>query len=103
VVRAGVSRRTLARSAPRHARGPSGMSVHGKRLNAAQIAEGVRSGKSTAAAAKVDADPARAKLPLAGVPYAAKDNIAVTGLQVTCGSKILEGYISPFTATAIER
>jgi aspartyl-tRNA(Asn)/glutamyl-tRNA(Gln) amidotransferase subunit A len=112
------------------------MSVHGKRLNAAQIAEGVRSGKSTAAsatetalsnakfcdesrklniflkraddhamaaAAKVDADPARAKLPLAGVPYAAKDNIAVTGLQVTCGSKILEGYISPFTATAIER
>jgi len=48
-------------------------------------------------------DPALASAPLLGVPFAAKDNISVAGLQVTCGSRILEGYISPYTATAIER
>jgi aspartyl-tRNA(Asn)/glutamyl-tRNA(Gln) amidotransferase subunit A len=41
--------------------------------------------------------------PLAGVPVAIKDNIAIRDLQTTCGSKVLEGYISPFTATAVER
>lgn len=41
--------------------------------------------------------------PLLGVPFAAKDNIAVTGLQVSCGSRILEGYVSPYTATVIDR
>jgi aspartyl-tRNA(Asn)/glutamyl-tRNA(Gln) amidotransferase subunit A len=41
--------------------------------------------------------------PLLGVPFAAKDNIAVAGLPVTCGSRILQGYVSPYTATAIER
>ena len=48
-------------------------------------------------------DPALASASLLGVPFAAKDNISVAGLQVTCGSRILEGYISPYTATAIER
>jgi aspartyl-tRNA(Asn)/glutamyl-tRNA(Gln) amidotransferase subunit A len=42
-------------------------------------------------------------LPLLGVPYAAKDNIAVTGVQLSCGSRILEGYVSPYTATVVER
>jgi aspartyl-tRNA(Asn)/glutamyl-tRNA(Gln) amidotransferase subunit A len=41
--------------------------------------------------------------PLFGVPFAAKDNIAVNGLQLTCGSRILGGYLSPYTATAIDR
>ena len=41
--------------------------------------------------------------PLAGVPIAIKDNIAVAGEQVTCGSRILESYRSPFHATVIER
>jgi hypothetical protein len=54
-------------------------------------------------AARVDSDNAKSSMPLAGVPYAAKDNIAVAGLQVTCGSRILEGYISPYTATAVDR
>jgi aspartyl-tRNA(Asn)/glutamyl-tRNA(Gln) amidotransferase subunit A len=48
-------------------------------------------------------DRARDTAPLLGVPYAVKDNICVTGLQVTCGSRILEGYVSPYTATVIER
>jgi aspartyl-tRNA(Asn)/glutamyl-tRNA(Gln) amidotransferase subunit A len=41
--------------------------------------------------------------PLAGVPIALKDNLSVAGLPLTCGSKILEGYVAPYTATAVER
>jgi aspartyl-tRNA(Asn)/glutamyl-tRNA(Gln) amidotransferase subunit A len=40
---------------------------------------------------------------LAGVPVALKDNLAVAGRRLTCGSRILEGYVSPYTATAVER
>src|SRR6516225_7477240 len=41
--------------------------------------------------------------PLAGVPVAIKDNMAVRDLPTTCASRILEGYIPPYTATAVER
>jgi aspartyl-tRNA(Asn)/glutamyl-tRNA(Gln) amidotransferase subunit A len=41
--------------------------------------------------------------PLAGVPYTAKDIFTVKGLQATAGSKILSNYISPYSATVIER
>ncbi|HEX2778266.1 MAG TPA: amidase family protein, partial [Gemmatimonadaceae bacterium] len=41
--------------------------------------------------------------PLAGVPIAVKDNIATLTLPTSCGSRILEGYISPFEATAVTR
>ncbi|HUX22043.1 MAG TPA: Asp-tRNA(Asn)/Glu-tRNA(Gln) amidotransferase subunit GatA [Spirochaetia bacterium] len=40
---------------------------------------------------------------LAGLPFAVKDNIAVEGFHLTCGSKILEGFLSPYTATAVSR
>jgi aspartyl-tRNA(Asn)/glutamyl-tRNA(Gln) amidotransferase subunit A len=40
---------------------------------------------------------------LAGVPVAVKDNLATLQLPTTCGSKILEGYVSPFEATAVRR
>ena len=43
------------------------------------------------------------ELPLAGVPVAVKDNIAVAGGPTTCGSRLLEPYDSPFDATAIAR
>ena len=45
----------------------------------------------------------RAKMPLAGVPIAVKDNIVTTEQPTTCGSRILEGYVSPFNATVINR
>jgi len=40
---------------------------------------------------------------LAGVPVMVKDNIATIDLPSTCGSRILEGYVSPFEATAVTR
>lgn len=43
------------------------------------------------------------KLPLAGVPIVLKDNINVLGTLTTCGSRILQGYRSPYHATVAER
>jgi aspartyl-tRNA(Asn)/glutamyl-tRNA(Gln) amidotransferase subunit A len=42
-------------------------------------------------------------LPLAGVPLVVKDVLHLEGLPTTCGSRILEGYRPPFTATAVAR
>ena len=41
--------------------------------------------------------------PLAGVPVAIKDVLDIEGLPTTCGSRILEDYHPPFTATAVRR
>lgn len=38
-----------------------------------------------------------------GVPILIKDNINVKGWEITCGSKILRGYIAPYNATVIDR
>ncbi len=41
--------------------------------------------------------------PLAGVPIALKDNLCTAWGYTACGSRMLEHYQSPFTATAVER
>ncbi len=41
--------------------------------------------------------------PLFGVPVAVKDNLCTRSLSTSCGSKILEGYVSPFEATVVRR
>ena len=41
--------------------------------------------------------------PLTGVPVAIKDNMAIRDVPTSCASKILEGYVPPYTSTAVER
>ena len=40
---------------------------------------------------------------LAGVPLAVKDVIVTEGVRTTCSSRVLENYIPPYSATAVER
>ncbi|NOY97721.1 MAG: Asp-tRNA(Asn)/Glu-tRNA(Gln) amidotransferase subunit GatA [Chloroflexi bacterium] len=42
-------------------------------------------------------------LPLRGIPVAVKDVLMVENMPATCGSKILEGFVPPFTATAVKK
>jgi aspartyl-tRNA(Asn)/glutamyl-tRNA(Gln) amidotransferase subunit A len=51
--------------------------------------------------ARVDAMPSPGTL--AGMPIAVKDNIVTVEQPTTCASRILEGYVSPYTATAVNR
>ena len=46
---------------------------------------------------------AQRRKPLLGVPIAIKDVIAVRGQPLNCGSKILGKFISPYSATVIEK
>ena len=44
-----------------------------------------------------------AHLPLLGVPVAVKDNICTRDFPTTAASRILEGYVPPYDAAAVER
>ena len=41
--------------------------------------------------------------PLLGIPMAIKDVITVEGVPLTCGSRILEGYIPPYQSTVVKQ
>ncbi len=41
--------------------------------------------------------------PLLGVPLAIKDVLCTEGVRTTCGSRILENFVPPYTATAVQR
>ena len=40
---------------------------------------------------------------VAGVMFGVKDNIAVEGMHLTCGSKMLENFVSPYDATVVKK
>ena len=65
----------------------------------------VTADRALAQARRVDATIAGggAAGPLAGVPVAVKDLLDIEGTVTTCGSRMLEGYRPPFTATAVQR
>ena len=41
--------------------------------------------------------------PVLGLPVVLKDNLNWTGLPVSCGSRVLEGYRAPYDATVVAR
>jgi aspartyl-tRNA(Asn)/glutamyl-tRNA(Gln) amidotransferase subunit A len=51
---------------------------------------------------EADRDP-DADRPLLGVPVAVKDNLCTNGMPATAGSRLLDGYHPPYTATAVAR
>jgi aspartyl-tRNA(Asn)/glutamyl-tRNA(Gln) amidotransferase subunit A len=60
--------------------------------------------EARAAADEIDARVAAGEDPgpLAGVPVVVKDNLCLRGVPTTCGSRILEGWRPPYTATVLE-
>lgn len=56
-----------------------------------------------ARAAAMDGDIKQAiqEKPLAGIPVVVKDNMCAEGIRTSCGSRILENYVPPYTATAV--
>lgn len=52
-------------------------------------------------AAQTEAQAACPDSPLAGAPIAIKDNIMMAGEPCTCGSRILEHYVAPYSATVV--
>src|SRR4051812_19793551 len=61
--------------------------------------------RARARAKEIDAQVEGGKNPgrLAGVPFIAKDNFLVFGVETTAASNILRGFNAPYQATAIER
>lgn len=60
--------------------------------------------RALADAASADERRARGEdAPLLGVPLAVKDVLSTAGVRTTAGSRILENYVPPFTATAVQR
>jgi aspartyl-tRNA(Asn)/glutamyl-tRNA(Gln) amidotransferase subunit A len=60
--------------------------------------------KSITAAKKADERRATGDTaPLLGVPIAQKDIFCIEGTLTTCGSKILENFVAPYTATVVQK
>jgi aspartyl-tRNA(Asn)/glutamyl-tRNA(Gln) amidotransferase subunit A len=72
-------------------------SIHAYRTITAQLAE------QQAAAIDQARRAGRPLGPLAGVPIALKDNFVTEGVETTCGSMILAGWIPPYQGAHAQR
>jgi aspartyl-tRNA(Asn)/glutamyl-tRNA(Gln) amidotransferase subunit A len=90
-------RQISAQDVPASAATPDGLDIHSFLSLSRE--------RALAQAARVDDKLARGEDagPLAGVPVAIKDVLAMTGAPATAGSKILAGYRPPYDATAVAR
>jgi aspartyl-tRNA(Asn)/glutamyl-tRNA(Gln) amidotransferase subunit A len=43
------------------------------------------------------------RTPVLGLPIVLKDNLHWSGLPMTCGSRVLDGYVAPYDATVVRR
>lgn len=43
------------------------------------------------------------RTPVLGLPIILKDNLHWSGLSMTCGSRVLDGYVAPYDATVVRR
>ena len=59
-------------------------------------------GESAAKTAE-HSDHARADHPLAGIPYALKDNFAAPGVRMTCASRVLADFVPEYACAVYEK
>lgn len=59
--------------------------------------------QATAKAAELDQVPFEERGPLFGLPIGVKDNIVTEGLETTCASKILQGFMPIYDATVVKK